>query len=742
MNYLRSAIAPFPAAITLAVLTAFPTPSKAQATPARGQLTVENIYGEPGLNGRMARALEWSPDGKRVAYLLTTGSGKDAKTELWAMDAGTGERHILVSADQLKTMLPPLQTTPKQSTGAGRRPPAPFQFAPDGSALLFQTQSLLTWYDLKTQTGRSMAPGKQPIWDAKISPDSRSASFVFDHNVWLSDAATGVTRPLTKGGTEALRKGDFDWVYPEELEIKSGHWWAPDSSSIAYLEMDVSAVTQYPIQDNPADPRTTFVERYARAGERNAVARLLVAPLDGSEPRVMDIGNDKESLIARVEWLPDGKHLAIQRFNRLQSALDLLIADAATGHSRVVLTETDPAWVNFSDILYFFKDGGRFLWSSERTGFRHLYLYKIDGTEIAQITHGDWEVTTVDAVDEAQGFVYFTGTDKSPLERQLYRVALDGSGLTRISQGDGTHAAKFAPGAGAYVDTFSSIAAPARQDLLRADGGKIATLNENQVPELASYAFSPVEFLTVKARDGESLYASMIKPPNFDASRRYPVIVYTYGGPYPVVRNAWGGSNFLFHQMMAERGFIIFSVDNRGAQGRGHAFETKVYRHAGVLELSDQQDGVAYLRSLPYVDSARIGIWGWSYGGHMTLHAMFQAPQDFKVGFAGAPVSDWLQYDSIATERFLGLPKDNPMGYREASPVNYVAGLQGKLLIAQGVGDDNVHFINTLLVLNAAIQAKKYVEVALFPGRGHGVSDPAARIVLMNRVAQFFQDNL
>jgi dipeptidyl-peptidase-4 len=209
-----------------------------------------------------------------------------------------------------------------------------------------------------------------------------------------------------------------------------------------------------------------------------------------------------------------------------------------------------------------------------------------------------------------------------------------------------------------------------------------------------------------------------------------------------VVRNVWGGTSFLFHQMLAERGFIIFSVDNRGARGRGHAFETKIYRHVGVLELSDQQDGVAYLRSLPYVDGARIGIWGWSYGGHMVLHAMFQAPQDFKVGFAGAPVSDWLQYDSIATERFLGLPKDNPEGYREASPVNYAGGLQGKLLIAQGVGDDNVHFINTLLVVNAAIKEKKYIEVAMFPGRGHPVSDSAARIVLMNRVATFFQDNL
>jgi dipeptidyl-peptidase 4 len=742
MDYFRSGSVVLPAVLALAGLGTFPISSRAQAAPAQRQLTVEKIYGDPGLNGRPARALEWSPDGKQVAYLFSVGLGMDAKTELRVMATGTGEAHVLITAEQLKTLLPPTQSAAKQSTGAGRRPPAPFQFAPDGNGLLFQTQNSLTWFDLKTKSTHSLNAGKQAIWDAKISPDGRTVSFIFDHNIWVSDVATGAARPLTKGGTEALRKGDFDWVYPEELEIKSGHWWAPDSSSIAYLEMDVSAVTQYPIQDDPADPRATFVQRYARTGEPNAVARLLVAPLDGSEPRAMDIGKEKEDLIARVQWPPDGKRLAIQRFNRMQNRLDLLIADAATGQSRTVLTETDPAWVNFSDILYFFKDSSRFIWSSERSGFRHIYLYKIDGTEIGQITRGNWEVTALDAVDETRGLVYFTATEKGPLERQIYRIALDGSGLTQISHGDGTHAARFTPGAEVFVDTFSNTATPPRQDLLRPDGAKVATLDKNAMPELANYALSPVEFFTVKARDGETLYASMVKPANFDASRKYPVIVHTYGGPAPVVRNVWGGTSFLFHQMLAERGFIIFSVDNRGARGRGHAFETKIYRHVGVLELSDQQDGVAYLRSLPYVDGARIGIWGWSYGGHMVLHAMFQAPQDFKVGFAGAPVSDWLQYDSIATERFLGLPKDNPEGYREASPVNYAGGLQGKLLIAQGVGDDNVHFINTLLVVNAAIKEKKYIEVAMFPGRGHPVSDSAARIVLMNRVATFFQDNL
>ena len=445
MNYLKCPRAIFFASMFLVLAAAASIGAFAQGSAQRKALTVESIYGEPGLNGQIARSLTWTPDGKAVAFLLTAETAAGPKTELWQMDAATGEKRVLISAEKLKALLPRQPGLAKQSTGAGRRPSPPFQFSPDGASLLFQTQNSLIWYDRRTQSARTLALGQEPFWDAKISPDGKRVSYVFEHNVWLANVSNAGTSPLTRGGTEALRKGDFDWVYPEELEIKSGHWWAPDSSAIAYTEMDVSAVTQYPIQDEPSNPLATLVERYARAGEPNAVARVLVAPLDGSEPRAMNIGVDKECLIARVAWLPDGKHLAIQRFNRLQSVLNLLIADTTTGQSRVALTETDPHYVNFSDILYFFKDSSRFIWSSERSGFRHLYLYKTVGGEIAQITQGDWEVTALDAVDEARGLVYFTATEKNPLERQLYRIHLDGTGLERVSREDGTHAASFSP---------------------------------------------------------------------------------------------------------------------------------------------------------------------------------------------------------------------------------------------------------------------------------------------------------
>ncbi len=714
-----------------------------QPTGAGKALTIERIYSQPSLSGRLTRGLAWTPDGKGLSYFETKGSGKEAKTELWVMDAASGERRFLVGADKLESILPVDTSRPTQATGLGRRAPAQYQWAPDGTGILFQGPTALAWLDLKTQTERTLVSGKATLADPKISPDGRNASFVRDHNVWLVNLADGKERAVTQGGTEEIRKGELDWVYPEELDIKTAYWWAPDSSAIAYLEMDERKVSQYPLVDFSSPSGEAEMERYPTAGGANPSVRVFVVSLNGGEPRAMDIGAETDIYVPRVNWLTDSKHLAIQRLNRTQTTLDLLIADAATGKARTVLAENDANWINISDDLYFLKDGRRFLWSSERSGYRHLYLFDLEGKQLTQLTKGEWEVTSLDAVDEAKGFVYFMATEKSPLERHLCRAALDGTGFAQLTKDAGTHVAVFAPNAAAFYDTYSNTAAPPRQDLHRADGSRIATINENKLAELADYHLSPMEFISVRPRDGALLNASIIKPPDFNPLKKYPVLVYTYGGPHAqVVRNVWGGTNFLWHQLMAQKGYIIFSLDNRGSAGRGHAFEAPLHFRMGAQELSDQRDGVHYLKSLPYVDANRIGIWGWSYGGHMTLHAMFEAGDDFKAGFAGGPVTDWRYYDSIYTERYLGLPQKNEKGYRDSSPVKYAAQLKGKLLIAHGTGDDNVHFANTLAVINDLIEAGKYVEVLPFPGRGHAVSDPPARRVLMQRVTQFFLDNL
>src|SRR5579859_3810377 len=730
-----------PVVVCRAQQTGAPAPAAAPASPK--PLTVERIYSDPGLSGRLTRGIAWTPDSKQISFFENKSAGKEMHSELWSLEVASGQRHLLLPTDKLDAVLPADAGQRTQATGLGRRAPARYQWAPGGGALLFQGATSLAWFDLKTQASRTLTSGGEAIADPKISPDGRYVSFVRNHNLWLVSVADGKEQALTEGGTEEVRKGELDWVYPEELDFTTAYWWAPDSSAVAYLQMDESEVARYPLVEFSSPTGEAEEERYPPAGGGNPIVRVFVAPVGGGEARAMDTGENSDIYIARVNWLRDSKHVAIQRLNRQQTVLDLLVADTANGQTRTALNETDQYWINVSNDLHFLKDGKRFLWSSERSGYRHLYLYDLEGKQLAQITKGDWEVSAVDAVDEGKGMVYFTGTAKTPLERHLYRVSLDGSAISRITIHNGMHGVNMAPDASAFVDTYSDVLTPPRQEVARADGSLLRVINENKVAELTTYHLSAPQFLSVKTHDGVQLNAVMVKPPDFDPSKKYPVLVYTYGGPHAqVVLNAWGGNTAMWHQLMAQKGYIIFSVDNRGSGGRGHAFEEPIHSGLGAKELSDQRDGVAYLKTLAYVDPERIGIWGWSYGGHMTLHAMFESGGEFKAGFAGGPVTDWHFYDSIYTERYLGLLPQNAVGYRASSPIERAEGFKGKLLIAHGTGDDNVHYANTLSLINELIEMGKYVEVMAFPGRGHGVSDPAARKVLMTRVTQFFLDNL
>jgi dipeptidyl-peptidase 4 len=708
-----------------------------------GELTVDRIYSQPNLSGRLTRGITWSPDSKRISFFETKGAGREGKTELDSLNPVTGERTVLISADKLETVLPASPARQSQATGAGRHAPSQYQWAPGNDAILFVSAESLAWFDLKTQSSRLLVSGKAELTDVKISPDGKFVSFIRDHNIWLVGVTDGKERALTTGGVENLRKGELDWVYPEELDLYTAYWWSPDSSAVAYLEMGESKVSQFPMVDFESFTGEAEMQRYPVAGGINPTVHVFVAPLNRGKPRAMDTGSETDIYLARVDWLPDSRRLTIQRLNRDQNQLDLLLADVATGKSSTLLTEKDQYWVNLHDDLHFFKDGKRFLWSSERSGYNHLYLYDLNGKELQQLTKGNWEVSHVSGVDESKGVVYFTATEKSPMQRQLYRVSLDGGGFAPVSKEPGTHGMQFSPDATFYVDTFSTAIAPPRQDLYRADGTRAAVINENQVAELAQYHLSPVEFSSVKSQDGVDLNTLIIKPPQFDSAKKYPVIVYTYGGPHAqVVVDSWTGPTGLWLQLMAQKGFIIFALDNRGSAGRGHVFETPIYHKLGAQELSDQRDGVGWLRQQAWVDPSRVGIWGWSYCGHMTLHAMFEAGDLFKTGFAGGPVTDWRYYDSIYTERYMGLPDKNPEGYKSASPVTNVAGFKGKLLIAHGTGDDNVHYSNTLDVVNDLINEGKYVEVVAAPGRGHGAGDPAARKIIFGRATQFFLDNL
>src|SRR3984893_11093735 len=536
-------------------------------------LTVERIYGGgPSLSGQLTRGIQWTPDSKQITFFDNKGTGKGGKTELWALEVATGQRHVLISAEKLEAVLPADSSPATQATGLGRHPPAEYQWAPGGGAILFQGPASLAWFDLKTQASRTLVSGKESIADPKISPDGRYVSFVREHNLWLVSVADGKERAFTEGGTEEVRKAELDWVYPEELEITTAYWWAPDSSAIAYFEMDEHKVAKYPLVDFSSPEGDAEEERYPPAGGSNPVVRVFVAPVAGGEAHAMDTGENTDIYIPRVNWLTDSKHLAIQRLNRQQTVLDLLIADATNGQARTALNETDQYWININNDLHFLKDGKRFLWSSERSGYRHLYLYDLEGKQLAQITKGEWEVSAVDAVDEGKSLVYFPGAAKSPLERHLYRVSLDGSAISRITIHNGTHGVNMAPDGSAFVEPYSDVMTPPRQDIDRADGSLLRVVNENKVAELSEYHLSAPQFLSVKAHDVMPLNAVMIKPLDFDASKKYPVLVFTYGGPHAqVVLNAWGGNTALWHQLMAQKGYIIFSLDNRGSAGRGPA---------------------------------------------------------------------------------------------------------------------------------------------------------------------------
>jgi dipeptidyl-peptidase 4 len=737
------------AAPLVAMTLGLPAFATAQPQPSKS-LTVERIYSAPSLSGSLAQGIEWTPDAQHVSFLDRRASG----VEMWTMDLATGERKVLVPADVLAQVMQPAKTRAIQSTGLGRVEADNYRWAPSGDSLLFIGSTTLVLLDLKTMMPKPLIAGEAEISDPKFSPDGKWVSYGRDSNLWLASVATGESKQLTTGGSEAILKGQLDWLYPEELESSTAYWWSPDSSKIAYYEMDERPVTQYPLVDMSSPVGATQFERFPQAGEPNPIVRVGVVSIDSGETKWMETGADTDVYLARVVWLRDSRRIAVERLNRAQNRLDLLFCDVATGASKIILTETDRYWINLSDDLYFFADNKRFLWSSERSGFRHYYLYDLSGKLLAQLTSGDWGITGTGgfgpgteshpAVDEKHGVIYFLSNKDDVGGTQVYRLSLDDHSLARITKENGTHEVLFAPDASGFADTYSNAMSPPRQDLYRADGSHVAVINENKVRELGDYDLPRVEFLELAADDGTKLYASMIRPSHFDASHKYPVLVYVYGGPgIQQVRNQWDRTDFLWLEMMAEKGYIIFTLDNRGSYQRGHAFETPIYGHFGKIELEDQLTGVKYLKSLSYVDGSRVGICGWSYGGTMVLVAMFNAPGVFRAGVSVAPVTDWRLYDTAYTERYMGRPQDNPNGYNDSSQVNHVAGLQGALLLVHSTGDDNVHFSNTAELLNDLIQVGRYpTNLMIFPGRGHGINDASARIELYKGITEFVLKNL
>ena len=697
-------------------------------------VTIEAITAMRHPGGDLPGPPIWTADGKSFAYR------QGEKVMLYDI-ASKGARELL----SMQTL-----------THAAVKVPAPerfdwenrgvhedaIQWMPSGQELLIATgHDLFIWHIGSGKFDQLTATASEEH-DAKPSPDGRFVAFRRNHDLYTIELASRKEIRLTTNGSDTLRNGETDWVYPEELALGTAYWWSPDSRSIAYLQFDVSREPLYP-QVDLRNYRAVFEpERYPQAGDPNADVALGVVPVEGGPTRWMDVGSTRyQYLIARVIWMPDARHLAVERLTRVQDRLDLLSADSTTGETRLILRETDPYWINLSNDLRFLEDGKRLVWSSERDGYRHLYLYSIEGRQLRQVTDGPWEVRGVAGIDNRTDRVYYLSSELSPLETHLFSVRLNGKDKTRLTMEPGSHSISLSPTAEYFVDTYSNRETPSRRVLRTSNGAEYAVLRESDLSVLNEYEIIPSEVVKVKAADGRTdLYGSLIKPAGFQPRRKYPAVVVVYGGPSAQsIKNAFQGLNM--EQMLAHRGFVVWALDNRGSSGRGHLFESAINRSLGTVELADQKAGIDYLTSLGFVDAERIGVYGWSYGGFMTLNCMLNAPGTFRAGIAGAPVTYFANYDSIYTERYMGLPLNNPDGYRKTNLSLSAGNMKGSLMIVHNFQDDNVLFQNTLQIVDSLERAGKKFDLMIYPQKSHGVSGPVRR-QMMESMMDFFDRTL
>ena len=576
--------------------------------------------------------------------------------------------------------------------------------------------------------------------EVTFSPDGRLVAFVRQHNLYVVDLE-GRERALTTDGHDQLLNGRLDWVYQEEIYGRGTHrayWWSPDGSRLAFLQLNEAPVPEFTVVDHIPYRQTVEVTDYPKAGDPNPTVKLGLVRAAGGGVQWVDTSKyaAAEHLIVNVDWTPDSREVVYQVQDREQTWLDLNLGDAARGTTKTLFRETTKAWVSVLSAPKWLKDG-TFLWLSERDGWQHLYHYKRDGAPVGRITNGKWEFDTLYGVDEAAGVVYFAGTERSHIGRDVYKVKLDGTGLTRLSERAGTHNATFNPAFTHYIDRWSDAQTPPQVRLHRADGGEVRIVDRNEVAALKEYRLSTPEFVQVRTKDGFTLEATLIKPIDFDPSRKYPVFQHTYAGPHaPQVRNAWGGTTMLYHQLLAQRGIAVWICDNRSASGKGAESAWVAYKRLGETELADIEECLGYLKQQPWVDASRIGIGGWSYGGFMTSYALTHSTS-FAMGIAGGSVTDWRDYDSIYTERYMLMPQNNPDGYARTAPRAAAKNLHGQLFLIHGTIDDNVHMQNTIQFAYDLQKAGKPFELMLYPKSRHGVTDPQLVKHMRERMLEF-----
>jgi dipeptidyl-peptidase-4 len=719
------------------------------ATTPQKKLTIEAITAPGGLTGRGPENVKWSPDSKVLSFVQRDDSGEHG--ELYAIDPATGEKKVLVSETKLAKLAPDVNkiTNEREKERITRYSVAAYVWSPDSRHMLFDSLGQLWMFSLDSGTAVQFTSAPEPSSDPKFSPDGNHVAYVRKHNLYVRPVSGKDEKQLTNDKDENLLNGEVDWVYAEELDVRSNYFWSPDSSQIVFLQMDENKVPTYPITDwIPTHPQLDQ-EKYPKAGDPNPVVKLGVVSAKGGKTKWISLTDNPDSYIPRFGWVRDGVIWA-QLLNRNQDTLELFFIDAKSGKATKVLTESSPdAWVPVSDDFTILKSGDRFVWPSWRDGHTHLYLYSFDKQNPLsgeakvdrQLTKGDFEVIGLGGIDEDRGVLYFSANQDDPREQQIYSVKLDGSDMRRVSKEPGTHRATFAPNAKYYEESYSDAVTPPRRSVCAPAGANCHDLWTSR--SIADYGFIQPKNLEFKAGDGTTLYGNLVMPVGAPAGAKVPLIVNIYGGPAAqLVRNMWSaGVTDPFNQMLAQNGYALFAVDNRGTPSRGRKFMAAIRHQFGALELKDQLAALdQLLAQYPMLDKDRVCIYGWSNGGSMTLYSLLHT-EAYKCGISGAPVTDWRNYDSIYTERYVGLPKDNARGYQDSSMPAAAENLKGSLLLIHGTSDDNVHLQNSIQMINALVNQNRQFRLMLYPGKTHGVTG-RARDHLYTMMRDFFDQNL
>lgn len=694
-------------------------------------LSIERIFASRDFMGDRFGPARWLGNGSAYTTLETSETVQGAR-DIVRYDTKTGARSILVSAS--------LFTPPGDTTALTLED---YEWSPNDELLLIYTNSARVWrqntrgeyWVLHLKNGELKRLGEQTkpssMMFCKFSPDNRKVAYVSENNIFVEDLSSGEVRQLTTDGSRTVINGTFDWVYEEELDLRDGFRWSPDSRRIAYWQLDAEGVRDFLMINNTDSLYSyTIPVQYPKAGTTNSAGRVGFVPADGGTTTWLKLdGDPRENYIARMEWAESSEEVIIQYLNRLQNTNRVMLGNVRSGTAKPVLTDTDDAWLDVVDDLKWFDGGKRFTWVSEREGWRHVYLYSRDGKKIRDVTPGAYDVIQVVHIDDSGEWLYFMASPEDAGQRYLYRTRLDGRGRAeRLSPKDqpGIHSYRMSPDGRWAFHTYSSFERVPVVSLVSLPDHKVVrtlTANEKLNGTVAALKKGNSEFFRVKTAEGLELDGWMMKPHDFDPTRKYPVLFLVYGEPAAqTVMDRWGARNYLWHLMLTQQGYVVMSVDNRGTPApRGRAWRKAVYRNVTTVASADQAAAVRVIRTWPFVDSTRIGIWGWSGGGTMTLHALFRYPELYHAGISVAPVTDERYYDTIYEERYMGLPQDNVDGYRDASAVTHVEGLRGNLLVVHGTGDDNVHYQNTEALVNRLIEANKQFSMMAYPNRSHGI---------------------